>query len=81
MFTRKLTKEAAKGCEPAAPRAFYRNLGRGQGAVVGAAAVGVGAPLYNKVSARRTSSGATPAPEPERKSDTDGLAPGEGGDS
>ncbi|MFD8676785.1 hypothetical protein ACFV1A_27360 [Streptomyces seoulensis] len=75
-----LTKEAAKRGGPAALRAFYRNLGRGQGAVVGAAAVGVGTLLYSKVSARRTSSSATPVPEPERKSDPDDLATGEGSD-
>lgn len=76
-----LTKEAAKRGGPAALRAFYRNLGRGQGAIVGGAVVGVGALLYNKVSARRASSCDAQGPETEREAGPDSSAPAEGSDA
>ncbi|MFD9586639.1 hypothetical protein ACFWBM_18350 [Streptomyces sp. NPDC059980] len=76
-----LTKEAAKRGGPAALRAFYRNLGRGQGAIVGGAIVGVSALLYNKVNARRGSSCDATAPEMEREVGPDSSAPTKGGDA
>ena len=76
-----LTKEAAKRGGPAALRAFYRNLGRGQGAIVGGAVVGVGALLYNKVSARRGSYCDATEPETEREAGPDTSEPAEGNDA
>lgn len=73
-----LTKEAAKRGGPAALRAFYRNLGRGQGAIVGGAVVGVGALLYYKVSARRGSSCDATG---EREDGPNSSAPTEGSDA
>ncbi|MEK8143351.1 hypothetical protein NKH18_18115 [Streptomyces sp. M10(2022)] len=61
-----LTKEAGKVGGPDALRAFYRQVGRGQGVIIGAAVTGVsvgGTLLYNKWRARGTSVAAEQAPE------------------